>query len=219
FNVGARESNTQEGGSGPIIVTDTLPPGVTAKKAGEFIQPGREEEGEHGFGTDPEIESGVWDCTGNGGGPPPGVEGANVVTCTSDPVGLITFQGGGGLPTFLPTTNSDNNPQPVVGIAVEANTPAAGLTNHASIEGGGAPGPAAPPTPVPVSANPRRAASSTPTPGSPTPTAPSTHRPAHTPTPQRSRSTSRPPSTPTPTTNSTCPDPARGTSKRMSPRA
>ncbi len=156
FNVGARESNTQEGGSGPIIVTDTLPPGVTAKKAGEFIQPGREEEGEHGFGTDPEIESGVWDCTGNGGGPPPGVEGANVVTCTSDPVGLITFQGGGGLPTFLPTTNSDNNPQPVVGIAVEANTPAAGLTNHASIEGGGAPGPAATTNPVTVSAEPAK---------------------------------------------------------------
>src|ERR1019366_3307835 len=147
FNIGAAESE------GPITVTDTLPPGVTAKKAGEFVEPGRN--GGEGFGRDPRIEPGVWDCTGNGAGPPPGVEGATVVTCTSDPVGLATFQGGAGMPTFTPAGRM-NNPQPVVGIAVEAQSPAAGLTNHASIEGGGAPAPAATTNPVTVSAEPAK---------------------------------------------------------------
>jgi hypothetical protein len=131
FNVGAAASK------GTITVTDTLPPGLKAKEAGDLIHLSGRLEGEEHFGTDPEFEEGVWDCTGNGLGPPPGVSGASVVTCTNDPEGLPRFAGGGGLPTMKANENLAN-PQPQVGIAVEATGEATGLKNKVSITGGGA---------------------------------------------------------------------------------
>ena len=144
FNIGAGAS------SGTITITDALPPGVKAKEAGRLVEPGQ---GSEGFGVDPQIVSGVWDCTGNGPGAAPGVNGATIVTCTNDPIGLPEFQGGGGLPTFGPSVA---NPQPAVGIAVEASTEESGLTNHASIEGGGATTSASTTDPVTVSSVPAK---------------------------------------------------------------
>ncbi len=139
FNIGARASN------GPITVTDTLPQGVKAREAGQLIRPG----GEANWGVSPEMEPGAWQCTGNGPGASPGVAGATVVTCT-DTEG---FQGGGGQPTFGPSTNF-NSPQPPIGIAVEAGVEASGLVNHVSIAGGGALEPAATEDPVTISSKP-----------------------------------------------------------------
>jgi hypothetical protein len=145
FNVGAA------GSQGTITVTDTLPPGVKAKAAGELVGPGRES-GAQEWGTQPLITHEKWDCTGNGTGALPAVAGASVVTCTNNPVGLRVFQGGGGVPYF-----AGNNPQPPVGIEVEAGTEASGLTNRASITGGGAAAPASTRDALTVSAVPAAA--------------------------------------------------------------
>jgi hypothetical protein len=144
FNIGAGAS------SGTITVTDTLPPGLKATEAGELDKPG---EGiEEGWGIRPTIGHALWDCTGNGPGPAPAVTGATVVTCTNDPIGLSVFQGGGGAPT-----HEGANPQPPVGIAVEAAAEASGLVNRVSISGGGAAVAASTQNPVTVSTQPARA--------------------------------------------------------------
>jgi hypothetical protein len=152
FNIGAGATE------GTITVTDALPPHVMAKEAGEVqISGGR-------FGIDPLIKHSLWDCTGNGSGPPPSVAGATVVTCTNDPVGLIRFAGGGGTPTSN-AFEEFANPQPVLGIAVEAQsssdepqhtscTGKPSFCNRVSIAGGGAPGPASTEDPVTISSRP-----------------------------------------------------------------
>jgi hypothetical protein len=146
FNIGAGSSN------GTITVTDTLPPGIHAKEAGDLLRTSDSGGPEH-YGVDPMILRGVWDCSGNGPGPAPGVAGASVVTCTNDPVGLNVFAGGGGMPTMQRNALLAN-PQPMVGISVEASGEASGLTNHVSISGGGALTPAATSDPVTVSSAP-----------------------------------------------------------------
>jgi hypothetical protein len=138
FNVGAGAS------TGTITVTDVLPPGVTATDAGQLAFPGYE------FGLNPPLIHGVWNCTGNGEGPFPKVMGATVVTCTNDPVRLPTIQGGGGSPD-LRGIGGQANPQPVIGIAVEAPHEAVELKNRVSISGGGALGPASTEDPVTIS--------------------------------------------------------------------
>jgi hypothetical protein len=138
FNVGAGAS------TGPITVTDTLPPGVRAKEAGQFRGFGF-----GGFGVDPIIKQGSWTCSGNGSGASPSVAGATIVSCT-DTEG---FQGGGGQPTYNNSAEL-NNPQPVIGITVEATAEATGLTNHVAIAGGGAIEPAATTDPVTISSQP-----------------------------------------------------------------
>jgi hypothetical protein len=146
FNVGAGSSE------GTITVTDTLPPGIHAKEAGDLYRASDNGGPEH-YGVDPRILRGVWDCMGNGPGPAPGVAGASVVTCTNDPVGLPVFAGGGGMPT-MQRNEILANPQPMVGISVEASGEASGLTNHVSISGGGASTPASTRDPVTVSSTP-----------------------------------------------------------------
>lgn len=155
FNVGAGDSH------GTITVTDTLPAGVKAKQAGE-VQISRG--GQGGRQSDPEIRHNLWDCTGNGPGPAPSVAGASVVTCTNNPVGLASFAGGGGTPTSEIEVRP-HNPQPVLGIAVEAeskadepqHTSCAGkpaFCNRVSIAGGGALEPASTEDPVTISSQP-----------------------------------------------------------------
>lgn len=129
FNVGAEAS------TGTITVTDTLPAGLTAIDAGEL--------GEAGNGVSPKILHTLWECTGDGPGNE--VDGASVVTCSSEP-GFV-FDGGGGAPTSAPGPNL----QPRVGIAVRAAGAASGLLNHVTIAGGGAPTPAATENPVTIS--------------------------------------------------------------------
>jgi hypothetical protein len=130
FNVGA------SGSEGPVTVSDTLPPGVTAKEAGEL--------GLVENGVEPIIEHHEWDCTGNGPGGV--VEGATAVTCTNDPTGLPSFAGGGGAPN-----PGEPGKQTPIGILVEAGGAASGLVNHATISGGGAPTSASTSTPITIS--------------------------------------------------------------------
>jgi hypothetical protein len=139
FNIGARASE------GAVTVTDVLPPGLKAKQAAQLITAG----GNTGpFGIDAEIASpptpeflgNGWNCTGDGPGPASGVRGATVVTCTNSSE-LANFQGGGGTPTETADAHAAN-PQPPIGIAVEATGEASGLKNQVSIAGGNAPEPA-----------------------------------------------------------------------------
>jgi hypothetical protein len=138
----------------PVTVTDTLPPGVRAVEAGNL------QNAEAG-GTEPRIGHSLWECTGNGGGPAPGVVGATVVTCVNkahklsqEEADLGVIPGGGGAPTFVPGPASEERVlQPVVGIAVDVQPGAEELeTNHVVIAGGGAPAPASTSDPVTVSA-------------------------------------------------------------------
>jgi hypothetical protein len=139
MNIGAGASG------GPITVTDTLPPGVTAIEAGEG-----------GFSyfsaTLPpsiKIHHAFWDCTGNG--PGGGVEGANVVTCTNNEATMPSIAGGGG----NPGTREGPYPAPQVFISVNAGgAEASGLTNSAVIAGGGAPTPASTTDPIAISSQP-----------------------------------------------------------------
>jgi uncharacterized repeat protein (TIGR01451 family) len=116
FNIGAAPS------SGPITVTDTLPPGVVAVEAGD-VQPGLP----HSIG-----QEGQWDCVGNGGGP---VEGATVVTCTNDPVNLQSLP----IPEDAQREVEEGSGAIAhIGVAVRAQTGTPGtLMNHVSVSGGG----------------------------------------------------------------------------------
>jgi hypothetical protein len=144
FNIGAGAS------IGTITVTDTLPPGLKAKEAGQLMGVNGS-----GFGVRPSINrTGVWDCTGNGPGTAPSVSGATVITCTNDPEGFPSFQGGGGLPIESSTNEGIPNLQPEVGIAVEAAGEASGLTNKVAISGGGARESASTTDPVTISTHP-----------------------------------------------------------------
>jgi hypothetical protein len=127
----------------PIAVTDTLPPGVTAIEEGEL-------NGAPNVNA-PEIGHERWNCIGNR----PGglVEGATVVTCTSDTEGVRGgFGGGGGAPTGGHVELNQPNIQPRIGIAVRAGTEASGLSNDVTIAGGGAPNPASTTEPITISA-------------------------------------------------------------------
>src|ERR1019366_594728 len=146
LNIGARASE------GTTTVTDTLPQGVRAKEAGQLHSPGFFGSN---FGIDPAISQGNWNCSGNGSGPPPHVAGATVVTCTNGG----GFAGGGGTLTYH---QESNNSQPVLGIAVEAEssteerTKAGAEGNHISVAGGGALGPASTVQPITISSTPAR---------------------------------------------------------------
>jgi hypothetical protein len=157
FNVGAGASFFV--GNEPITVTDRLPAGVRAKEAGAPNRAGER------FGVAPTLVAGIWDCTGNGASPAPSVAGASVVTCTSDPVGLPAFAGGGGLPTFDLTEAP--NLQPAVAIVVEAVSAAdepehtscageASFCNRVSISGGQALEAASTEDPVTISSKPAK---------------------------------------------------------------
>ena len=132
FNVGAASS------SGTITVTDTLPPGVTATKAGELLRAAEE-----GFSEEPEVGHSRWVCVGS-----------TVVTCTSDPVGLPSFAGGGSLPWNNPS-RLGYNLTPIIGIAVHVAPGVAGVgVNRVTVAGGGASGVASSADPVTVSSTP-----------------------------------------------------------------
>jgi hypothetical protein len=129
MNVGARSSE------GTITVTDTLPPGVTAIEAGELTSLKIFGDGVA------EVGHSLWDCTGNGPIPGPGVAGASVITCTNDPVKVPSIKGGGGSFSLL-------------GITVKAGGAEVAQINHVTIAGGGAPTPASTTDPVTISSKP-----------------------------------------------------------------
>jgi hypothetical protein len=124
--------------SGPITVTDTLPAGLTAIKAGEMK--GIEAEAS-------DIAGEFWNCSGNG--PGGAVLGATVVTCTNDPSGF-SYAGGGGGPSE--PDGEGPNQQPQLGINVKTESRESTGINRVTIAGGGAPTPASTTNRVNVSA-------------------------------------------------------------------
>jgi hypothetical protein len=141
FNVGAGSSK------GVVTVTDTLPPGVKATEAGDLSE---------GIYTEPEnitIGHIRWDCTGNGEGEAPKVDGATVVTCANDPERMPTILGGAG------GTSNGGKGNARIGIAVRvepgaADKPEAPQANRVTVAGGGAPSPASTTDPITISATP-----------------------------------------------------------------
>jgi hypothetical protein len=119
-NVGAVRSE------GSITVTDTLPPGVTATKAGgmavpaAILSPAEEEASTIGD---------RWICTGNGSGER-SVEGATITTCTSNPTFLRLPVAG--------FERKEESPAERIGIAVKVEAGASSGTNRATVAGGGA---------------------------------------------------------------------------------
>jgi uncharacterized repeat protein (TIGR01451 family) len=131
FNVGA------DANSGPVTVTDTLPPGVSAEEAGELRNNAKINPEE------PNLENGnKWDCTGNGQGK--GVAGATVVTCTD-----LSILGGGNLPGARKVEND-----PEIGISFQAGSEERTTANHVAVAGGGALTAASTEDPVTVSSTP-----------------------------------------------------------------
>jgi hypothetical protein len=149
FNTGATPS------TGSITVTDTLPAGLAAVKAGgmpaenygnsgtEVFSPKEEEDNTEGGGA-------RWVCTGNGSGEED-VTGATVLTCTSNPEFLSS----------LPFVSPQRGTLPVsgrVGIAVEVQAGARegakehAEGNHVEVSGGGAASTASVSDPVTISA-------------------------------------------------------------------
>jgi hypothetical protein len=124
YNVGAAHS------AGPVTVTDTLPPGVTATAAGftEFNVEGE--------------EFPLWDCSGT-----------TVVTCTSDPANLPS------IPLHLTSVAAaglvDTGPRAQIGIVLQVQPGVEGtLANEVSVSGGGAPAPASVTEPIVFSSTP-----------------------------------------------------------------
>ena len=97
LNTGAKPSQ------GPITITDTLPAGVTATKAGgmafvgsfEPLSPQEEETYVGLLNGAIAVHGARWVCTGNGSGER-GVSGATTITCTSNPVFLEPLPSGAG---------------------------------------------------------------------------------------------------------------------------
>ncbi len=123
YNVGAASS------SGPITVTDTLPPGVEAVEVQKI---GHER----------------WECSGSA-----------VVTCTSIPSGLPSFVGGGGVPQYDGEPSSSfgvSHLTPLIGIAVKVAPGATEgrVVNRVSVAGGGATGAASSSDPMTISSAP-----------------------------------------------------------------
>jgi hypothetical protein len=137
FNTGAAPSSSSES----ITVTDTLPPGLEATKAGGMLtNVGK------GGPLSPEEEESLpyfggarWVCTGNGSGKA-GLTGATVLTCKSNP-GIL-----GALPTTVFRSEVGRQEPSVerLAIAVKVDQAApegtrAGVEgNHVAITGGGA---------------------------------------------------------------------------------
>ena len=150
-NTGARPS------SGSITVTDTLPAGLTATQVGGMtpvsskpLTP-QEEEAGVGFG----IEGVRWDCTGNGSGER-NIEGATVITCTSNPAYLVA------VPHAPPSGHQIPIERIGIDVAVERSTPErehADCTseptfcNHITVAGGDASSTATVANPLTVSSS------------------------------------------------------------------
>ena len=141
-------NNGAEASAGPVTVTDTLPPGVSAIKAGGL---GNNEGGPPSepvlvpvFGVDvlgPEEEEARytgarWVCSGNGGGVR-GVVGATDITCTSNPAFMPSVPAAKVQEHFVQAVRIAER----IGIEVQVKTGVGPDTvqNQASVEGGGAP--------------------------------------------------------------------------------
>jgi hypothetical protein len=132
YNVGAEKS------TGPVIVTDILPPNVLAVQAGGVQN-----------GINPVIgEKEQWDCTGNGTGGASNIEGASVVTCASDSVNLSSLP----IPELHGSgTEAGSGAIEHIGIAIKVEPGAITAENRVTVAGGGALAPASTSSPVIIS--------------------------------------------------------------------
>jgi hypothetical protein len=119
FNIGANASN------GPVTVTDTLPPGITATSAGFDVGPGEAATGEIFY------EEALWDCT-----IAPGTAANSVVTCQNNQFEMPHIAGGGGLPSIY---YEGRNKDQLLGIAIKAPATSSAGTNRVTVGGGSAP--------------------------------------------------------------------------------
>jgi len=150
FNVGAGSTSSGR----PVSVTDTLPPGVTATNAGDLaIKPAGSSASFDASPEDVPIAHVRWDCTGNGVGAAPKVEGASVVTCTNDPNGMPRLLGGAG----NTSVGQDGNAQIAIAVKV-ANGASEDVehpeTNQVIVAGGGARTTASTTDPITISSKP-----------------------------------------------------------------
>jgi hypothetical protein len=127
LNVGAASSE------GPVTVTDTLPPGVVATRAGankEGIQEVGPNEAE------PTNVGSEWECSGNG--PGGGVAGAKVVTCVNNPETMPSLTGGGGTPTDGTVDPEYADQEIAIGVRAPLGEGTIAEPNRVTVTGGGA---------------------------------------------------------------------------------
>jgi hypothetical protein len=133
--------------SGPITVTDTLPPGISATKAGGLaattVLGPAEEVADFGGAS--------WECTGNGSGER-NISGATVVTCESNPELLPSVPGGREF--FLARVGIDVKVEPGTPERVKPDCVTEQvLCNQVTVEGGGAIVPTRSAEPVTISSS------------------------------------------------------------------
>jgi hypothetical protein len=123
---------------GSVVVTDVLPPDVTAIDAGARMptEPRK-----------PSHEPELWDCKIT-----PGTEQNSIVTCRNDPMNLPSLTGGGGAPDYSPNRERFD---PKITIAVAIAPGASGTAlNRVTAAGGGSPASATTTEPVTISLTP-----------------------------------------------------------------
>jgi hypothetical protein len=135
LNDGAGQTN------GPITITDTLPPGVTAFAAGDFngpLYPPRSE-----------YNQSLWKCA-----IAPGNEENSIVTCTNGEE-LEHVAGGGGTYNNLETLAwPGHHLDPILSISVDVPTGPVERPNRVAVAGGSAPASASTEDPIEVGTNP-----------------------------------------------------------------
>ncbi len=151
LNVGSSSSE------GPVTVTDTLPPGVTATVAGtdHGMKEVGPEEAQPNF--EPRYASDeAWSCSGDG--PGGAVAGAQVVTCVNNPEIMPSLTGGGGTPTG-PDFGNVYDPEYAdqelaIGITAPTREGVIAEPNRVTVAGGGALSATSTSDPITVSSEP-----------------------------------------------------------------
>jgi hypothetical protein len=147
LNVGSASSE------GTVTVSDALPPGVIATRAGGDI-------GSHKIGQgeiEPEINEvqPEWTCSGDG--PGGGVAGAKVVTCVNNPEVMPSLTGGGGNPTgpgSQPFQTEHADAEIAIGVRAPLSEGTIAEPNRVTAAGGGALTTASTSEPITVSSTP-----------------------------------------------------------------
>ena len=119
YNIGARASQ------GPVTVTDTLPPGIVATKAGDIQEGNAESIGD------------LWECSGS-----------QVVTCINNPSQFSSLPRAIGYQSFAESVEHIG-----IEVKVETSNPET-LMNRVTVAGGGAAAPASTSAPITVSSSP-----------------------------------------------------------------
>ncbi len=139
INVGSSDSE------GLVTVTDALPPGVVATRAGgdheiKEVGPNEAEPFDKGFESGSPGVGPEWNCSGNT--PGGAVAGATVVTCVNNPEIMPTIAGGGGLPARVNSTSEVRSEfggeEIAIGIRAPQQEGTIAEPNRVTVAGGGA---------------------------------------------------------------------------------